>query len=94
MVRAARGRKALHREATFRLDDGESGGKAASAGKEVELNEAIALPHGTEEHPDDAELDTTTLADKIMAAAERGDTKALEELGAMARRKVDVMDAE
>ena len=97
MVRAARDRNALHREATFRLDDGEDG---TTAGAEAGVGEEFALPRVSgvlsdsapdegDSEPDATELDTANLADRIIAAAERGDNEEMEELSALARRKVD-----
>ena len=42
--------------------------------------EVLSIPAG--------ELDTAKLADRIIAAAERGDAEEMEELSAAARRKV------
>ena len=89
MVRAARDRKARHREATFRLDDGESG---PNAGAEAGAGEAFALPRVSEERPSDAPGEATDptaeLANRIIAAAELDDAEAMEELSATARRMI------
>ena len=89
MMRAARERNALHREATFRLDDGESG---PNAGAEAGAGEAFALPRVSEERPSDAPGEATDptaeLANRIIAAAELDDAEAMEELSATARRMI------